>query len=83
MKFRPAILLSLSIVFLALTESCITRKDISYFQDISDSLSIQRVSKDFEAIIKFGGYPIRTCFPVSAKKQEVFSMSSVNEQMIR
>lgn len=54
MKFRPAILLSLSIVFLALTESCITRKDISYFQDISDSLSIQRVSKDFEAIISSG-----------------------------
>ena len=31
-----------------------TRKDISYFQDISDSLSVQAITKDFEAIVQSG-----------------------------
>lgn len=31
-----------------------TRKDISYFQDISDSLSVQAITQDFEAIIQPG-----------------------------
>ncbi|HAP68270.1 MAG TPA: sugar transporter [Flavobacteriales bacterium] len=54
MKFRPAILLFLLGSFLILSESCITRKDISYFQDVSDSLSIQKITKDFEAVIQPG-----------------------------
>lgn len=54
MKFRPAILLLLLSSILMLSESCITRKDISYFQDIADSLSIQQITKDFEAIIQPG-----------------------------
>ncbi len=37
-----------------LSQSCITRKDISYFQDISDSLSIQPIGQNFEAIIQDG-----------------------------
>lgn len=54
MKFRPAILLSILFSFLFLTQSCITRKDISYFQDISDSLSVQKITHDFEAVIQAG-----------------------------
>jgi len=54
MKFRPAVLLILLSSILILSESCITRKDISYFQDVSDSLSIQKISQDFEAIIQSG-----------------------------
>lgn len=54
MKFRPAILLFLLSSFLILTESCITRKDISYFQDVSDTLSIQNITKSFEARIAAG-----------------------------
>ena len=54
MKFRPAILLFLLSSILILSESCITRKDISYFQDISDSLSIQQITKGFEARIAAG-----------------------------
>ena len=54
MKFRPAALLILLSCILILSESCITRKDISYFQDVSDSLSIQKITKGFEAIIQPG-----------------------------
>jgi polysaccharide export outer membrane protein len=54
MKFRPAVLLFLLGSFLILSESCITRKDISYFQDITDSVSIQNITQDFEAIIQPG-----------------------------
>ena len=39
---------------LFLSESCITRKDISYFQDIGDTLSVERITQDFEAIIQPG-----------------------------
>lgn len=54
MKFRPATLLLFIFSILILSESCITRKDISYFQDIEDSLTTQPVTKDFEAIIQPG-----------------------------
>lgn len=54
MKFRPAILLILLLSILVLSESCITRKEISYFQDISDTLSVQKITKEFEAIIQTG-----------------------------
>jgi polysaccharide export outer membrane protein len=54
MKFRPAILLIVLSSFLLLSESCITPKDITYFQDVSDSLSSQQISKQFEAIIQPG-----------------------------
>lgn len=54
MKFRPAVLLLVLTSFLFLSQSCITRKDISYFQDITDSLSIQKISHDFEAVIQSG-----------------------------
>jgi polysaccharide export outer membrane protein len=54
MKFRPAILLLLLFSFLILSESCMTRKDISYFQDLQDSISIQKITKDFEAVIQAG-----------------------------
>jgi polysaccharide export outer membrane protein len=54
MKVRPAVLLFLLGSFLILSESCITRKDISYFQDITDSVSIQNITQDFEAIIQPG-----------------------------
>lgn len=54
MKFRPAILLLFFASFLMLSQSCMTRKDISYFQDISDSLSVQAITQNFEAIIQPG-----------------------------
>ncbi|MCB0755958.1 MAG: polysaccharide export protein [Flavobacteriales bacterium] len=54
MKFRPAILLLLFSSVLMLSQSCITRKDISYFQDISDSLSVQKITQGFEARIAAG-----------------------------
>lgn len=54
MKFRPAILLLLLSSVLILTESCITRKDISYFQDVSDTLSTQKITQEFEAIVQAG-----------------------------
>lgn len=54
MKFRPTVLLLLLFSVLMLNESCITRKDISYFQDIEDTLTIQNITKDFEAIIQTG-----------------------------
>lgn len=31
-----------------------TRKDISYFQDISDSISLQKITQDFQAVIQEG-----------------------------
>ncbi|MGB1318127.1 MAG: hypothetical protein ACPG5W_07965, partial [Flavobacteriales bacterium] len=54
MKLRPALLLIFFASFLMLSQSCITRKDISYFQDVSDSLSIQKISQGFEAVIQTG-----------------------------
>jgi len=54
MKFRPAVLLLLLSFVLIFTESCITRKDISYFQDISDSASVQKITREFEAVIQAG-----------------------------
>ncbi len=54
MKFRPAILLLFFASFLLLSQSCMTRKDISYFQDVSDSLSVQAITQDFEAVVQAG-----------------------------
>ncbi len=54
MKIRPAVLLSILFSFLLLSQSCITRKDISYFQDVADSASVQKITQDFEAIIQQG-----------------------------
>ncbi|MFC2175893.1 polysaccharide biosynthesis/export family protein [Bacteroidota bacterium] len=54
MKFRPAVLLFLLASFLILSESCITRKDISYFQDVSDTITVQKITKGFEAKINAG-----------------------------
>lgn len=54
MKFRPAALLILLFSIAILSESCITRKDISYFQDIEDTLTVQSITKDFEAVIQSG-----------------------------
>lgn len=54
MKFRPAILLLILFPVLILSESCMTRKDISYFQDLEDSVSIQKITRDFEAVIQTG-----------------------------
>ena len=54
MKFRPAVLLIFLLSFLILTESCMTRKDISYFQDVSDTLTMQKISREFEAVIHAG-----------------------------
>lgn len=39
---------------LLFSQSCITRKDISYFQDIGDSLSRETITQDFEAVIQPG-----------------------------
>lgn len=54
MKIRAAVLSFLLPSFLVLNQSCITRKDISYFQDISDTLSVQPISHNFEASIQTG-----------------------------
>lgn len=37
-----------------MSQSCITRKDISYFQDISDTLTTQGINRNFEAILQSG-----------------------------
>lgn len=54
MKFRPTVLLLLLFSVLILNESCITRKDISYFQDISDSTAVQQITQKFQAVIQPG-----------------------------
>ena len=54
MKTRPALLLSVLFVFTLFSQSCITRKDISYFQDVADSLTVQKITQDFEAVIQAG-----------------------------
>lgn len=52
MKTRPALFVLIGMILV--TQSCITRKDISYFQDVSDSTSVQNITKDFEAKIQEG-----------------------------
>jgi len=54
MKIRPAALTLFALLTLFLFDSCITRKDISYFQDVSDTLSVQKIGQDFEAVIQTG-----------------------------
>lgn len=54
MKFRTVYPLIVVFLITVLTESCITRKDISYFQDITDSLSVQKITQGFEAVIQSG-----------------------------
>jgi len=74
MKFRPAILLFLLSSILILSESCITRKDISYFQDISDTLSIQQITKDFEAHIAAGNILSIHVSSLSAEASSFFNV---------
>lgn len=53
-KFRYLFgLLAVSTALLFLP-SCMTRKDISYFQDITDSTSVQKITRSFEAVIQAG-----------------------------
>jgi len=54
MKIRSAVLWLIVPCFILLSHSCITRKDISYFQDISDTISTQPISHNFEARIQSG-----------------------------
>ncbi len=54
MKIHSAVLFLLLSAVLILSESCITRKDISYFQDVSDTLSKQTIHQNFEATIQSG-----------------------------
>ena len=54
MKIRPANLLILLLSIMLMSQSCITRKDISYFQDISDTLTTQGINRNFEAILQSG-----------------------------
>jgi polysaccharide export outer membrane protein len=54
MRLRPAAFIMLLFSVLLLSESCITRKDISYFQDISDTLTIQPIKQEYEASIQPG-----------------------------
>jgi len=51
---RATSLTVLILSVLLLSQSCITRKDISYFQDIADTLSTQRITRNFEAIVQPG-----------------------------
>jgi len=55
MRFRPIALLTLLMLSVVLfSPSCITRKDISYFQDISDTLTVGKITQDYEAVIQPG-----------------------------
>ena len=54
MRLRPVAIILLLFSVLILSESCMTRKDISYFQDISDTLSVQPITHGFEAVIQSG-----------------------------
>lgn len=74
MKFRPAVLLLLFCSALLLTQSCITRKDISYFQDVSDSTSAQKITRSFEAVIQSGDI---LSIHVSSLSQEASSFFNV------
>ena len=78
MKFRPAILLILLSTILILSESCITRKDISYFQDITDSASIQNITKSFEAKIAPGDILSIHVSSLSAEASSFFNVIGEN-----
>lgn len=55
MRFRPAAFLTIILLSVTLfSPSCITRKDISYFQDLTDTLTSNKISQGFEAVIKPG-----------------------------
>jgi polysaccharide biosynthesis/export protein len=55
MRFRPIALLTLLMLSVVLfSPSCITRKDISYFQDISDTLTVGKITQSYEAFIQPG-----------------------------
>ncbi|MCF8256969.1 MAG: polysaccharide biosynthesis/export family protein [Flavobacteriales bacterium] len=55
MRLRPfALLTSLMLSVVLFSPSCITRKDISYFQDISDTLTVGKISQSYEAFIQPG-----------------------------
>lgn len=55
MRLRPIALLPLLMLSVVLfSPSCITRKDISYFQDISDTLTVGKITQDYEAVIQPG-----------------------------
>jgi len=54
MRLRLAAIIMLLFSVLLLSESCITRKDISYFQDITDSTKTQPINRSFDAIIQPG-----------------------------
>jgi polysaccharide biosynthesis/export protein len=54
MKSRYAALALLLSMVVLLSPSCITRKDISYFQDLSDTLTSQNVTHTYEAVLKPG-----------------------------
>lgn len=77
MKLRPAILLYIFLSLGMLSQSCMTRKDISYFQDISDSSSVQQITRDFEAIIQPGD--IVSVFVSSLSKEASSFFNSLDE----
>ncbi|MDP6908378.1 MAG: polysaccharide biosynthesis/export family protein [Flavobacteriales bacterium] len=78
MKFRPASLLFVVFSFLLLSQSCITRKDISYFQDMADSLSVQKVTQGFEAIIQPGDILSIHVTSLSAEASSFFNVVGEN-----
>lgn len=77
MKFRPAVLLFLLFSITILSESCMTRKDISYFQDISDSTAVQQITRDFVAVVQPGD--ILSVFVSSLSKEASSFFNSVDE----
>ncbi len=78
MKIRPAVLLSLLFSFLLLSQSCITGKDISYFQNVSDSVSAQKITQDFEAIIQTGDILSIHVKSLSAEMSSFFNVVEEN-----
>jgi len=78
MKIRSAALLSLLFSFLFLTQSCITRKDISYFQDVLDSVSTQTITQNFEAVIQSGDIISIHVTSLSAEASSFFNVVGEN-----
>lgn len=80
MLIRPLNLLLLLAVISTLLSSCISRKEVTYFQDLAhdDSTSVMNIAKSFEAIIQPGD--IVTVHVSSLSKEASSFFNSVDEE---
>jgi polysaccharide export outer membrane protein len=74
---RSTVLVPFLLLLAILSESCMTRKDISYFQDISDSTAVQQITRDFVAVVQPGD--ILSVFVSSLSKEASSFFNTVDE----